>query len=545
MSGDGNDVTRPYVDAMRIQQPDDSVLNIRGGSDYKLYEEVLRDDQVHACFEQRRRAVVGKELQVDAGGTSKKDKAAADYLREQLNNVGFDRATDMMLYGIHYGHAVSEMMYASDGRFHALAGIKVRNRRRFGFDGAGRLRMRTVRNPAGELMPDKKFWAYSIGADHDDDHYGKGLGHWLYWPAFFKRNGLSYWLLFLEKFGQPTAKGEYDSNTATEKDVNTLLQALTAINTDSAIAIPKGMAVELLQAARSGTADYVALYDRMDAAIAKVILGQTASTQGTPGKLGNDELQGDVRLDLIKADADLICESFNRTVVPWLIDWNFGDGAALPRVYRKIEQAEDTNKRAERDSKIYQMGFTPELEYINETYGGKWREREGAVAPSAPKNLPAPDVIDMDMKPSVDLESVQQAALNGAQIKSLSDVIGLVQSGELDRTRARALIEVGFPAIATQQIDRLLGTTAQFSAAEQSPAEQMLDAARSHVEPASNAWINNIKALAEKAESLEQLRDELLSTYPDMTLDAYAEAMATVTTASKLAGRNAVVEERQ
>ena len=37
-----------------------------------------------------------------------------------------------------------------------------------------------------------------------------------------------------------------------------------------------------------------------------------------PGRLGNDDLQADVRLDLVKADADLICESFNQGPARWL-----------------------------------------------------------------------------------------------------------------------------------------------------------------------------------------------------------------------------------
>ncbi|MCO1337150.1 DUF935 domain-containing protein, partial [Microbulbifer sp. OS29] len=114
------------------------------------------------------------------------------------------------------------------------------------------------------------------------------------------------------------------------------------------------MAIELLEAARSGTADYVSLYDRMDAAIAKVCVGQTASSQGTPGRLGNDELQSDVRLDLVKADADLVCESFNRSIARWLTEWNY-PGAQVPRVYRKVEPPEDLNQTADRDKKIVDM----------------------------------------------------------------------------------------------------------------------------------------------------------------------------------------------
>ncbi|HHA2395755.1 TPA: DUF935 family protein, partial [Stenotrophomonas maltophilia] len=106
-------------------------------------------------------------------------------------------------------------------------------------------------------------------ADHDDEPYGLGLAHWLYWPVLFKRNGLKFWLIFLEKFGMPTAVGKYDTN-ATDPEKAKLLQATRAIQTDSGIIMPKGMELALLEAGRSGTADYKALQDYMDATIQKV-----------------------------------------------------------------------------------------------------------------------------------------------------------------------------------------------------------------------------------------------------------------------------------
>lgn len=543
-TADGKDITRGYLDPLAIVQSTDSVLQTRGSGDYKVYAEVLRDDQVIACFGQRRLAVLSKDWHIETGGSSRADKAAAAYMKEQLENVGWDRATGMMLYGIHYGFAVAEGMYARDGSTIALDALKVRNRRRFGFDGAGRLRMKTQDNPKGELMPDRKFWAFSTGADNDDDPYGIGLGHWLYWPTFFKRNGLKYWLLFLEKFGQPTAKGTYGPN-ANPEERQKLLQALAAISTDSGISIPQGMEIELIEAARSGTADYVALYDRMDAAIAKVILGQTASTQGTPGKLGNDELQSDVRIDLIKADADLICESFNRGMGKWLTEWNF-PGAIPPRVYRKVEPDEDTAKRAERDKKVYDIGFKPTLQYIQENYGDGWEEKPAVDnLPLAPAGGPAAATEPGTAAPAV--ESVQQTALNGAQIKSLSDVIAQVQTGELDRNRARALIEAGFPAILPEQIERLLGGNvsfaefaAIFATADAPVPQQMLEQTRRNVEPATNAWIDQIRELTNSASDMEDLRDKLLTAYPKMSLDQYANALATATAAAKLAGRDEI-----
>src|SRR5690606_32722198 len=153
------------------------------------------------------------------------------------------------------------------------------------------------------------------------------------------------------------------------------------------------------------------------------------------------------------------------TVVNWLTKYNF-PGAKPPRVYRITDPDEDLNQRAERDKQIYDMGFKPSLKHITDEYGGEWGERNETPPPRdakpSPTDAPTDEPTDAPTEPEQPLDtgaldSVQQAALNGAQIKSLSDVIALVQQGQLDRERAYALIEVGFPAISNAQIERLLG----------------------------------------------------------------------------------------
>ena len=52
------------------------------------------------------------------------------------------------------------------------------------------------------------------------------------------------------------------------------------------------------------------------------------------------DVQNSVRQELIKADADLLCESFNRGPARWLTEWNY-PGAASPRVFRLTEPEED------------------------------------------------------------------------------------------------------------------------------------------------------------------------------------------------------------
>ena len=561
---DGRDITKGYMNPLMLQRPEDSVLQLRGNGDYKTYQEVMRDDQVAATFHQRRLAVIGCEWEVEAGGTSRADKKAADLLSEQLDEVGFDRATDLMLYGVYYGYAVAEIMWGRDGQHITLDKIKVRNRRRFGFDGYGNLRLKTAADFNGELMPDRKFWHYCTGADHDDEPYGLGLAHWVYWPVFFKRAGISYWMTFLERFGQPTAKGVYPANAKPEER-KTLLEALDAISTDTGIIVPQGMEIAFLEAARSGTADYSKVSEHMDAAIAKIVLGQTASTQGTPGRLGNDDLQGDVRTDLIRADADLICESFNRSVGKWLTEYNY-PGANPPRVFRVTDPAEDQSKKADRDKKIFDMGFKPTLKYITDEYGGEWVERKNATSPSddgkqVPATEPADAATDAPATPesplnTTGLESVQQAALNGAQIKSLSDVISLVQQGQLDRPRAYALIEVGFPAISKAQIDRLLGdavkkprptdqlpSNAEFAEPDTSKASTLIDQLDDRLQGVTDIWINLIYDVVMNAESLEAVRDGIAALIPDMSIEDYANLMTEALRLAELNGRSEIMDE--
>lgn len=367
---DGRDITRPWVDRLAVNPPDDSVLIERGGGDYNLYREVLRDDHVKAAVEQRRRAVIACPWEVRPGGKRAIDKAAATFLEENIDAIGWDTLCEKMLMGVFYGFAVGECLWAPDGRYWRLDAVKVRDRRRFGFDGENRLRLKTLQQPLGELMPEKKFWTFATGADHDDAPYGLGLGHWLYWPVWFKRNGHRFWAVFLERFGTPAAVGKYPGGTS-EADQRKLLEALRALRRDAAITVPEGIIIELLEATRGGTADYATFVAQMNAAILVATIGQTASTQGTPGKLGNDDEQGDVRMDIVRADADLLSASFNASVARWLTEWNF-PGAAVPGVWRIIDEPEDMESRARRDKSIYEIGYKPTLDYIVNTYGGEW-----------------------------------------------------------------------------------------------------------------------------------------------------------------------------
>lgn len=356
----------------------DPVLNEEGGGDLKLWEKVLKDDTAHSALQQRRLAVIARPWEVEPGDDTPEARAAADHIREQLKRINWDRICDKMLYGPWYGFAVAEMIFGigPDGKYRIDEAI-IPDRKWFGFTNRGELRMKTAEHPQGEKLPPNKFWVYSAGGSHDFDFYGRGLAHWCYWPVWFKRNGLKFWAVYLEKFGMPTALGKFPSGS-TDDVKNKLLSAASAVSRDAAVIIPKEAELELLASGRTGEGSYEKFLEKMDEALLRVILSQTGTSKSEAQGLGGSQsdVMKDVRDEVVRADSDLLHESFNRGPVKWMTRWNFGPNVALPRVYRIMEEPEDLKELAERDKLLQELGWERTEESAKEVYGESYQRVE-------------------------------------------------------------------------------------------------------------------------------------------------------------------------
>lgn len=427
----------PYTE---ILIPSDEILQQKGAGNLRIYRELLRDDQVKAAWEQRRLALTSCETIVEAGADDAQSKAAAEALQLELDRLLWDDVTDKALYAVFYGWGVSEVIWrpsVNSGLSVEFDRVVVRHRERFRFGRKGEV---FLFNPTGgwEEMPPRKFWTIASGSDNHDEPYGMGLAHSLYWPVFFKRNGIKFWLIFLEKFGMPTALAKLPAGMLSQPDspeskelIDKAIATLRNIATDAGVVVPDNVVIELLEAARSGAADYESMKDAMDKAIAKIIIGQTATTEGTPGKLGSDKTQADVALSIVKADADLICESFNAGPVKWWAEWNF-PGAVPPRVYRQTEPPKDLKTQAETDEKVAKLGFEPDEEYVKATYGTHWKKKEQqplGMAPGLP-GMPGRLQDPGDADPTQFAEA-DAAALQALRAARRGDQQALVEAARL------------------------------------------------------------------------------------------------------------------
>lgn len=407
-----------------VSNPDTVLVSL--GGELKNYAKLLRDDQVHSLLEQRQDALIAAEWEVVPGGEDSRDREAANFLRGQLMALNWDAITRRMHKGVLYGYSVAECIWGMDGNKITLDAVKVRKPWRFGFGKDGELKLRV--NAQTLLMPERKFWIAVWGADDDDSPYGQGLGHALWWPVYLKRNGAKFWAAYLDKFGSPSVKSKYPAG-ATEKEKATALEAAKAFRNESAVAVPEGFDVELIEAAKNSGGSYEEFLKYWDGAIAKIILSQTGTTQQGQYS-GTAEVLNDVKSELVKADADLLCESFNDTVATWLTEWNF-PGAKTPQVWRKVPNTRREEAQRAADKGAYEIGLELTDDAINRRYGEDWKRRAAAPV-SVPSDSPAFAEPGRDEPDEIaeQLESVTNAAGTGMINMIRAELDAAIRAGE-------------------------------------------------------------------------------------------------------------------
>jgi phage gp29-like protein len=410
----GNDITAQYSGF--VLSPRDEVLATRGGGrGFKIYEDIKRDPHAGAVLRKRKLAVVARDWTVDPASEAPADQQAAELVRFAIGRVGFDRACLGLLDSILKGIAVAEIVWGAvpwQGRTWILPiKVKVKNANRFVFDTEEKLRLLTREQPMNGIeLPDRKFILMRYGEEDTEDPYGLGLGASLFWPVFFKRKGLVFWMTFADKFGNPTTIGEYPQGAAPDQ-VAKLRGALAALSHDTGIIIPQGMVIKLLEAQRYGTTNtYETLCHYMDQLVSEATLGETLTTSaGSVGSQALGKVHDGVREELTDADGDLLCETLNGSFVRWIVELNLPT-AQPPEVWRRKADGEDLNQRATRDKTLMDAGWEPEdgTDYFERVYGDRWIKKAAAVPPAPIVANPPPAFAAASSAPTAPAELADQ-----------------------------------------------------------------------------------------------------------------------------------------
>lgn len=310
----------------------DRVLSMKDGQPsyvtkgLELYEEMQRDSQIKSSLNRRFNAVLTRSRIVKPVKSLEKNKKAgiaADAFKENLERLFLQEVFRNILFCIWYGFSVQEMVWQEGEQWELLA-INDIAQRRFLFDWDGQPRLITREHLIdGEELPPYKFVTIRYNTEGSNP-YGHGLAQDLFWVWWFKRYGLKYWMVYLDKLGTPTTLG-YHPRNAKDTEIDLVLESLGLIGQDAAIAVPEGFKVELLEATRNSSGDHQKLVDVCDSWISRLILGTSSGiNEAKFGTQAQATVQVSSEHENVELDAGYLEYAVNTQIVPQWCLYNYG-----------------------------------------------------------------------------------------------------------------------------------------------------------------------------------------------------------------------------
>jgi phage gp29-like protein len=318
-----------------------------------------RDAHYRSVLSTRKHAVEGLEMFVQGAGDSAADREIAAAVEEDILNH-----SDMMdlrknaLDALGKGFSVNEIIWDTSGPRWKPKKFFFRDPRWFAYDkDSGDLRLR---EPLGNgLVPLEEF-RFIV---HEPNLLaGMQITGGLSFTALFywliKNYDVTSWAAFADRFGYPVRLGKYGKK-ATKEDIATLKRAVAAIGSDVGAVIPDSMVIDIVESTTTGTNAqvYRELAEWVDKELSKLVLGQTASTEGTPGALGGQPGQEEVRQDICRADALQFDQTVNRDLVIPYVNFNFGEQAVYPKIKTKLAESKNVQLIVDSVSKLVPMGL--------------------------------------------------------------------------------------------------------------------------------------------------------------------------------------------
>jgi phage gp29-like protein len=450
-----------------------------------LAEEIEeRDGHYFSVLATRKLAVESIDVVIEAASDDAQDVKIADAVRELCNLECVQASRADLLDGLGKSYSVCEILWDTSERQWQPLCIPHRDPRWFKFDrDTGReLRMRDAEDAANGIpLAPFKFIVHKPRLKSGLP-IRNGLARIAAFSWLCKAYALKDWLAFAEVFGMPVRVGKWSAN-ATEPDKRALRRAVANIGTDAAAVMPDSMKIEFIETAnRAGGGDlFEKLCGYLDRQLSKVVLGQTMTTEAQATGLGsnNASVHNEVRGDIRDADSGQLAATYQRDLVKPYVDLNYGPQKHYPKVVIRKREPEDINQLTTALERLVPLGLRVEQSVVRDKLSLPDPEPDAEVlTPPGALASPAPSV------------NHSRVAFN--------------------RTR---------PA----DLPQLL-------------ADQLAVEARS----AHRAWIDSLREMAERAETLEQLRDMVLNAYSDLSTDQLAEVMAQAFTLVEARGREDV-----
>jgi len=391
--GSGKPMTQPdesdrNTESVSRDLTPEKIDRIMAAADYgdtrdqvRLSQEILEKNvDILQAVATRHNAVLGLPWRIHAPVPAA--KRAAELLETELRECGgdgdddnvdtFEDMLEDMLGALLPGFAVSEILWLPGGH---VRGFRHIDQRHFTFAAGPRPLLITDDRPEGVEL-DRRRILYHKRRIHGGDPVRGGLIRPLAWLHCFKHVGEKDLLGFIERHGMPFVAAKVDQ-ASFDREKNLVKRLIRNFGSSGGGVFTRNVELQLLEVRNTGEA-YFRLLDYLDAAVQKVVLGQTASSGAASGWSKGDA-QSAVRQDIMEADCRKLQRLVNSQLVrPWM-RYNFGPDAPLPEFRIDAAPPEDKEKIAQVVKTLHDAGYDTDAEEVGRLVGLKLARPEPAV----------------------------------------------------------------------------------------------------------------------------------------------------------------------
>lgn len=349
----------------------------------RLSREILeKNADIMQALSTRKNAVIGCGWRLEPGDDSEAARMAAEQLQTALRACGgdgsdaFEDLLEDLLGALLPGFAVSEILWLPGG---GLAGFHHIGQKNFTFVEGYTPRLVTSDNPRGVEIDPKRIIFHRVRF-HGGDPARGGLIRPLAWLHCFKTVGEKDLLSFIERHGMPFVAAKVDETTF-EREKNLVKRLIRNFGSAGGGIFTKNVELQLLDSTSTGEA-YFRLLEYLEAAVNKVILGQTASSGDSSG-LSKGDAQSSVRQDILESDCRILQRTINAQLLKPLCEYNFGGSVAAPQLVINCAAPEDSEANANTLKTLFEAGFEADEKEVSERFGWNLRRRSDETAQMA------------------------------------------------------------------------------------------------------------------------------------------------------------------
>lgn len=346
----------------------------------ELMEEMEEKDPVlGSVMHTRKLGVQGLGYEIQSASESAEDKKIADHVKANFADFDLDDVALDLMDAVGKGVALSEINWQTDGGSYWVAGFEWIHQKRLTFTELSVgwdaplpkvPKLLTDAEPIrGIDIPPFKILYHRYKA-RSGFAQRAGLFRSVAYYYLFKNYDVKDWIIFLEKYGQPMRVGKFTPGASAD-DIKVLKEAIQNLGTDAAALISDTTLIEIIEAKMAATSGD--LYERaaryFDRVYEIAALGQTATTEGTPGKLGNEQAQTQVRADLKKADAKALAKTHRQQLIWPMVGFNFGWDKPLPTIRFIVEEPEDLQALSGTYKNLVEVGAPIPVSHVRKRFG--------------------------------------------------------------------------------------------------------------------------------------------------------------------------------